>query len=248
MILFAAECGFTANLVSNSLSFTWRGCIRVAQTNTQPKLQATLWPGSKWCQSFFLSLPPPVPVSIPPSVSPLSPLSLSLWRIRVCLAWGQEWCQCLLQQNREGYRSSLKATSVCVRVSVCVWVTSASSKIDYSAGIYQEVRGVSMHVSETERMIWNGERRRRHMDLCGGLSSFALKESWRHRRKRNNWDQVFPFATHSSTLTSHFTCISLQMFMDAHAQTHTQGSRSPWYLVSNCLCHCFPWPLKQVSK
>uniref|UniRef100_A0A668SMY2 CG-1 domain-containing protein n=1 Tax=Oreochromis aureus TaxID=47969 RepID=A0A668SMY2_OREAU len=33
--------------------------------------------GVEWCQSFILSLPPPVPVSIPPSVSPLSP-SLSL--------------------------------------------------------------------------------------------------------------------------------------------------------------------------
>lgn len=206
MILFAAECGFTANLVSNSLSFTWRGCIRVAQTNTHAEATGHF---VTWEQvvPIFLSLPSSSCPCLNPSLClPSLSLSLSLWRIRVCLAWGQEWCQCLLQQNREGYRSSLKAASVCVRVSVCVWVTSASSKIDYSAGIYQEVRGVSMHVSETERMIWNGERRRRHMDPCGGLSSFALKQSWRHRRKRNNWDQVFPFATHSSTLTSHFTC------------------------------------------
>lgn len=151
MSVFAAGNCYPAKLALNLFPLTLRRHMLITQMNTKShtplKLQANLRPENKQCPPlflFFFLLPVLLRASLPHS----------FWRIRVCLALGQEWCQCLLQQNREGYRSSLKAASVRVRVCVCVSVTPASSKIDYSAGIYQEVRGVSMHVSETDRMRW----------------------------------------------------------------------------------------------
>lgn len=119
------------------------------RTHKHTKLQANVLPESEWCPSIFISLPAHVPVSLPLSVS------LSLFLKDKSVFGLRPWMMSMppSAEQRGVSIQSQGSVCACVSVCVCVWATSASSKIDYSAGIYQEVRGVSMHVSETKNEV-----------------------------------------------------------------------------------------------
>ncbi len=176
------------SLPSVFLTDSTRRHIGVTQMNAETHVKST-----SRCVTWERVVP--LFLYLPPCSFPLSPFlslspSLSFWRIRVCLARGQEWCQCLLQQNREGYRSSLKAASVheCVRncVRVCEFESHQPAK---KLIIQQEYtkRWVEWACMCQKQKEWGrgeseGETARRHMDVCRGLNSFALKVSRRQAK------------------------------------------------------------------
>lgn len=119
MILFAAECGFTANLVSNSLSFTWRGCIRVAQTNTHAEATGHF---VTWEQvvPIFLSLPSSSCPCLNPSLC-LPSLSLSL-SVKDKSVFGLRPGMMSMPPSAEQRGVSIQSQgSVCVCASECVF-------------------------------------------------------------------------------------------------------------------------------
>lgn len=186
-----------------------------------------------------LSFPPSLLLSLSPflSKSPSLAFSLSLFPKRV---FGVRPGMMSMPPSAEQRGVSIQSqgsvcawVSECVCARVCVWVTSASSKIDYSAGIYYSERWEEWACMCQKQKGWGrreheGETARRHLGVYWGFNIFALKVSRRQGRrfsgKGNNWDQVLPSAPllfmtpHSHWHSSH---THFSAFVHEYSHTHT---------------------------